>query len=90
MLEKSKTKILSSGITDNTKPKTAGLIRQRLPEVPLSALSRAKSDLGVYESGESHDATEQNNKSPPSPVEQVIAEDETSMMRIRITTCPKI
>jgi hypothetical protein len=45
--------MISSGITDYNKPKTASLVRQRLPEMSASALARAKSDLGVYEKNSS-------------------------------------
>ncbi|XP_063405347.1 serine/threonine-protein kinase MARK2-like [Mytilus trossulus] len=94
LLDKSTTKMLSSGISDYTKPKTAGLVRQRLPEVPSSALSRAKSDLGIYghnnnSKGSPEPSEYVHNEKSPSPVEFIIAEDEAPMMRIRITTCSK-
>lgn len=87
------TKMISSGITDYSKPKTASLVRQRLPEMSASALSRAKSDLGVYEKNSSKGTPEpsdlHDDQKRSSPVEQIIAEDEAPMMRIRITTCSK-
>lgn len=85
--------MISSGITDYSKPKTASLVRQRLPEMSASALSRAKSDLGVYEKNSSKGTPEpsdlHDDQKRSSPVEQIIAEDEAPMMRIRITTCSK-
>jgi len=78
--------MISSGITDYNKPKTASLVRQRLPEMSASA-------LGVYEKNSSKGTPEPSdlheNPKHTSPVEQIIAEDEAPMMRIRITTCSK-
>lgn len=93
---------INTGLDTLNKPKahTARKVRSVFPDVVSSAKPRSKSEAGHYNIEEKETTNDAVTPLPDviepikgtaiiPPVERIIADDETPMMRIRITSCFK-